>query len=172
MRQKIYLALLILAIIALGYYYLIRPQALVGAPNQPIKEESLGDKESKTSPAQTVEMIDYSTTTDEKATNNTVGGTDLPLLFGESSYVYGVQITPYELIEDSRCPTDVNCIQAGTVRVRARLTDGENQLERTFILGQGQELFGKEIVLQSVAPPKISTKQIRISDYQLNFLIK
>lgn len=33
----------------------------------------------------------------------------------------GIGIMPLAVLEDSRCPANVQCIQAGTVRIRARL---------------------------------------------------
>lgn len=167
MKQKILLALILLAIIGLGYYYLIKPTAIVGAPSQVIKEEQTiqeteNDKVATTGPTSVEDQVDQ-----EQPKN-----VELTLALNQSSSLLGIQITPKDLIEDSRCPTDVNCIQAGTVRVRASLTDGESQQERTFVLGQAQNIFGKEIILQSVLPIKISTKQVKTADYRFVFVIK
>ena len=37
----------------------------------------------------------------------------------------GVHLTPLEVVSDSRCPIDVQCIQAGTVTVRTRIEEGQ-----------------------------------------------
>ena len=42
-----------------------------------------------------------------------------PVPIGQTVRVGEVRITPVQLLEDSRCPRAVNCIQAGTVRVQA-----------------------------------------------------
>lgn len=39
----------------------------------------------------------------------------------------GARLVFQEVIEDSRCPVDVNCIQAGEARVRLALHDADNQ---------------------------------------------
>ena len=53
----------------------------------------------------------------------------------ESVAVGPLQVTPVKLVEDSRCPTGVQCISAGRVRVSVRI-DGAEPVELT----QGQPL--------------------------------
>ena len=42
-----------------------------------------------------------------------------PVAIGQSVRVGDVRITPTQLLEDSRCPRGVQCVQAGTVRIQA-----------------------------------------------------
>src|SRR3989344_7127909 len=39
---------------------------------------------------------------------------------------HGAHLTPLEVVSDSRCPIDVQCIPAGTVTLRARIDVGTN----------------------------------------------
>ncbi len=51
---------------------------------------------------------------------------------------FGVSVTPFEIIEDSRCPPDVQCIQAGTLRVAAATDIGDGpSLGDIFTLNDG-----------------------------------
>ncbi len=247
MRKKFFLSLLILVIIGLGYYYLIRPTAIVSAPTQTTEEPNPIDSSSENStpdiPSDPVENFSglltevntgcfadgecYVVVAGKHVTTllgrrqEVVGSvlgvegfgdleqyinsevevralkladgtftlygdsgyyikvipkqsvvTKTTLSFGQSGAVSLIQITPKELIEDSRCPTDVNCIQAGTVRVRASLIGTAGEEERTFVLGKPQNVFGQEIILESVLPIKISTKSSRNNDYQFTFALE
>lgn len=83
----------------------------------------------------------------------------------ESGVLNGLEIVPVELIEDSRCPSDVNCIQAGTVRVRTVIANGTELEERTFVLGKPELVLGTQLVLESVMPGKVSTTSIDKAEY-------
>ncbi len=82
----------------------------------------------------------------------------------------GVTVVLTEIIEDSRCPSDVTCIQAGTVRVRGLLSDSEGSSERAFVLGEATTFRDRSIVLREVLPPAISTTSIEAGEYQFYFV--
>src|SRR5262245_47041413 len=48
---------------------------------------------------------------------------------GKGAEAFDITLVPTEVREDSRCPVDVTCIQAGTVRLLVTITDsfGEHQ---------------------------------------------
>lgn len=82
-----------------------------------------------------------------------------------------VHITPLKVLEDSRCPIDVVCIQAGTVRVQARLVSGLGTAQQEFKLGQAVTTEAEEITLTAVSPvPKAGVK-IAESDYVFTFTV-
>lgn len=83
----------------------------------------------------------------------------------ETARLFSLAVTPIRLIEDSRCPTGVVCIQAGTVRVEARVSDGRGP--RTFILplGVAVELDGGWAKLIRVCPYPVHGSPIRPNDY-------
>jgi hypothetical protein len=82
-----------------------------------------------------------------------------------------VKITPLQVLEDSRCPHDVQCIQAGTVRVRVQLTSGLGTSMQTFTLNQPITTEAETITLVSVDPQKESTVTITPKDYRFVFKI-
>lgn len=80
----------------------------------------------------------------------------------------GVKIVPLAVTEDSRCPADAVCVQAGTVRVRALV----NETEQNFTLNQPRTIAGKTIELVAVRPyPYASQAPIAPSDYRFTFSI-
>ena len=72
------------------------------------------------------------------------------------------------LVEDSRCPSDVQCIQAGTVRVRVSI-DAYN---RDFILtlGKPESVGSTTVTLIAVIPSEKNSKEtIPQSAYRFTF---
>jgi hypothetical protein len=90
---------------------------------------------------------------------------------GDSTVVEGVTITPLELVEDSRCPIDVQCIQAGQLRLRVAI----NAMNRDFTLtlGESQEVApGTSVTLSAVTPQvKYSTVTVSPVDYRFVFVV-
>jgi hypothetical protein len=84
---------------------------------------------------------------------------------GETMTAGALTLKAIRVIEDSRCPADVQCIQAGRVRleVQASSPQGTN----TIILGSDTSLtHGKYIIsLVGVTPTTKSSQQIKASDY-------
>lgn len=83
-----------------------------------------------------------------------------------------VKVVPLELVEDSRCPTDVQCIQAGTVRVRALLTSGLGTAAQVFTLNAPVTTENEIITLVDVMPVKVSTQSISASEYRFTFKVE
>lgn len=89
---------------------------------------------------------------------------------GGSTTIQGVTIGVLDLVEDSRCPTDVQCIQAGTVRVRVAIDSYERPF--TLTLGQPQVVEGATVTLVSVIPEqKYAGTTYRPSDYRFSFTV-
>lgn len=83
----------------------------------------------------------------------------------------GVRITPLEVLEDSRCPIDVQCIQAGTVRIKARLVSGLGTVTQEFKLGQPITTEAEEVTLTDVSPAPKAGVKIQDSAYVFTFTI-
>jgi hypothetical protein len=81
-------------------------------------------------------------------------------------------VSPIALVEDSRCPLLVQCIQAGTVRVKARVVTGTTMNEQIFELGKPQSIEGKTITLVSVSPEAKAGTKLVFTDYSFSFSIK
>jgi len=91
---------------------------------------------------------------------------------GEEKTVLGVTIAPLEVLEDSRCPVNANCIQAGTVRVRAKLVSGLGEADQIFTLGETITTEAEEVTLVMVEPISELDKKIEDGDYVFFFQIK
>jgi hypothetical protein len=107
-------------------------------------------------------------------TGTTTQGTGETLLLtkiDQSVSGLNVKITPLQVLEDSRCPHDVQCIQAGTVRVRVQLTSGLGTSMQTFTLNKSITTEAEIITLVSVDPQKESTVTITPGEYRFVFKI-
>jgi len=92
------------------------------------------------------------------------------LAIGTNATIHTTSIGILSLVEDSRCPTDVVCIQAGTVRVRASI-DSYNR-DFVFTLSQPQVVGDATITLVSVIPAqKFSTQTVAPGDYRFTFTV-
>ncbi|KND47119.1 MAG: hypothetical protein AB199_01665 [Parcubacteria bacterium C7867-004] len=92
---------------------------------------------------------------------------------GEIVTAFGVSVTPLEVVEDSRCPANANCIQAGTVRVQGTFEDKTGKIDAVF--GLGVEMSGvidgptAFVTLTEVTPLKSTSTTIDPSDYRFTF---
>lgn len=86
--------------------------------------------------------------------------------------IAGMSATPLEVVEDSRCPSGVNCIWKGTFRVKVKL-ESDGNTTRTSELSFGNSVvFGdKKITLVTVNPPAISNLIINKGDYVFEFSV-
>ena len=64
-----------------------------------------------------------------------------------------VSITPDAVIEDSRCPPDVMCVQAGKLVVSATFRNGETEQAADLELGGTMRVKGGMLTLASATPP-------------------
>jgi hypothetical protein len=85
-----------------------------------------------------------------------------------------ILIQPFAITEDSRCPSDVQCIQAGraVVVLNVYSSDGEILLskdveERTFF-----DIGNTKITLVKVSPYPVSTYEIEGGDYRFDFIFE
>lgn len=99
------------------------------------------------------------------------GPVSLEARIGEEAMGLGVRVIPLEVLEDSRCPVDVVCIWAGTVRVRARLISGLGEALQEFILGESITTEAERVTLTEVYPPPKAGVKIKSSEYVFRFEI-
>ncbi len=83
----------------------------------------------------------------------------------------GVTIVPKKVKEDSRCPVDVTCISAGTVKLQATITSQGKTEEVVLELGTPTTFMGRLVTLESVSPAAHSERQISQSDYSFTFSV-
>lgn len=80
-------------------------------------------------------------------------------------------ITVLSVVEDSRCPIDVQCIQAGTVRVQIKIESGMGIATETIALGGTITTETEAITFVAVRPERESKKTISESDYRFIFRV-
>lgn len=78
----------------------------------------------------------------------------------------GLTVRPLAVIEDSRCPAQVQCVWAGRVRIRAEVSgDGIRELT----LGEPVAASGGTLTLVDVRPGKRTPEAIAPREYQFTF---
>ena len=83
--------------------------------------------------------------------------------------VGAVTVTPVELVEDSRCPTGVQCVWAGRLILKTRI-DGDGWRETTDLtLGQRYETRGNPVTLVRAEPERREDAPIDPSQYRFTF---
>ena len=80
------------------------------------------------------------------------------------------------LIEDSRCPTDVQCIQAGEARITIEISNGGGKAPKTFEIGIGKtpqtvSYSGYNIKLTALTPQPASNIRINRNGYTATFTV-
>lgn len=99
--------------------------------------------------------------------------TDYNLKVGQSIVVAGVTAKLISISDDSRCPSDVVCIQAGTVRANFSIEESSvKPTTKTYTLGVpvANAYFTGELV--SVAPYPKATQTISQSEYTIVFRVR
>ena len=89
----------------------------------------------------------------------------------ERIFTHGIHITPLAVVGDSRCPVDVNCIQAGTVRLSVKLESGTTTQTQVLTMGSKVGFGGKSVALTAVTPATHSKTPIVSADYRFEFLV-
>ena len=85
----------------------------------------------------------------------------------------GITIAPIEVVEDSRCPTDENirCIQAGTVRVRTKVTNINGERILVFTIGMPVASKTETVELIEVLPAARAEVPILANEYRFVFKV-
>ena len=88
---------------------------------------------------------------------------------GQFATVNGIRIRPIEVVEDSRCPATVQCVWAGRLKVRARMTGSGWTQIRDFELGVPQAVDRYRVTLIAVDPQKHAGAEIDPRAYRFTF---
>ncbi|RDC59726.1 hypothetical protein HME9302_00920 [Alteripontixanthobacter maritimus] len=93
----------------------------------------------------------------------------LPVALGETFDAgHHVTVTPLAIIEDSRCPPDVMCIQAGKLLVAARISELGAVSERTMEEHVPLRLRRGMLTMQANPPPAAGSQDEGQSDADMN----
>lgn len=85
--------------------------------------------------------------------------------------IQGIFFTPLTVMEDSRCPVDVQCIQVGTVRLKTKLESVDGTQDAILTIGSPITFAGKRVALINVIPAAHSQKTIAPTDYRFEFSV-
>ncbi|PPU41677.1 hypothetical protein [Xanthomonas arboricola] len=92
-----------------------------------------------------------------------------PVRLGEIAAVDGPKVRPDRVIEDSRCPADVQCVVAGWLIVRATVLGGgwSKQIDLTF--GVPVPVADGQLTLVAATPPAADSAPAPASDIRFTF---
>lgn len=102
---------------------------------------------------------------------------EFELKVGQEAIIKGEQLKVkfISVLEDSRCPKGVTCIQAGRGRVALQLTPQNKKYETvelsTASTGQETDFNGYQIKLVSLNPYPKMDSQVKPADYFLNLTV-
>lgn len=88
---------------------------------------------------------------------------------GQTVKIANLALTPLEVIEDSRCPTNVQCVWAGRLRLKARIDFGGRTSEPEFTLGEAQQAGAGTLKLVEAQPNPEQGRTIYPEDYRFGF---
>lgn len=88
---------------------------------------------------------------------------------GETVYFDGPRVTPLEVLEDSRCPTNARCTWAGQVRLKVRVDLGASDRELVLTSGKPEPVADGSLELVEVEPAPIAGETLNPKDYRFGF---
>ena len=106
---------------------------------------------------------------EEENTADTLPYGSVTLRVGERATFADVSIRPLQIVEESRCPGDVVCIQAGTVRVLVETVSAMGTSTDTITLGGLITTEAEKVEFVSASPYPITSRSIAASEYELTF---
>jgi hypothetical protein len=120
--------------------------------------------------AQAIEPVTDNTAPEESVRTEN----ELVIAINKGGSINGMVIVPTKIVEDSRCPMNARCIQAGTVKVAASVTGGAKTGSYVFELGADAIVINeKQIRLISVTPEvELAGVNIPSTDYSFVFSIE
>lgn len=95
------------------------------------------------------------------------------VMVGQSVLIQGVRITLNKIVQDSRCPSDVQCIQAGSVTAEVTLQSNTDKEVVQITSGKAAILFDSyKVSIDSINPLPLSTTQISQGEYRIVFKVE
>lgn len=103
------------------------------------------------------------------------------VLYHKLNDIYSFKIK--EIITDSRCPVDVNCVWQGQVELVISVYENDDFLEDEHLILEGKNLeynkaifekytFGKKVNGISIYPQKKENEKIELKDYYLEVFVE
>lgn len=91
------------------------------------------------------------------------------LRLGETASVDGPKVTPLRVVSDSRCPSNVQCVWAGELRVEVKVAIGSGATTRELVLGQPEAVADGKLELVEGLPYPRHGEPIYPEDYRFGF---
>lgn len=88
-----------------------------------------------------------------------------------AAFADGTSIRPMHVLEDSRCPADVECIQAGTVKLSLTVVSSGKTVTETLSIGQSVRVGSDTITFDSAAPQKAKAGYPASGSYRFTFTV-
>jgi hypothetical protein len=85
---------------------------------------------------------------------------------GQSKTVGHTTIKPWAVTQDSRCPSDVMCIQAGKVTVAFNISSPAGDSVKEITIGDTMGINSLIFTLKDVQPYPVATKKTQDADYR------
>ncbi len=104
--------------------------------------------------------------------SGTVSPGALRAVLGQKVSGLNVTLTPLEVTEDSRCPAGVQCVWAGTVKVRTKIESGLGESTMILELGKPITTEAEEITLKEATPEPEAGVKINNGDYAFQFEVR
>lgn len=88
---------------------------------------------------------------------------------GQEINALDITLTPLSVTEDSRCPSGTECIWAGTVRVKTKVTSVRGTTTIDMQLNTPITTESETITLKDVSPSPVAKETIKTADYRFVF---
>jgi hypothetical protein len=102
----------------------------------------------------------------EQVKDAETGPPSATMALNERKQIASVFITPLEIIEDSRCPIDTVCIQAGTIRIKARVESDSGTSVVELKIGTSVNTGTESILLTEAQPAPKASDPAPLSAYR------
>jgi hypothetical protein len=100
------------------------------------------------------------------------GPEEVTIGLGQTRSAAGLEITFNDFIQESRCPVDAQCIEAGAVVVNVAMKSGDKEVVRNFPSDEAPfEFEGYKISITKIAPDLKSGEEIEENDYRITFYV-
>lgn len=89
---------------------------------------------------------------------------------GESQQLPGIEVVPLEVLEDSRCPIEAECVWSGELRLHVQLTLGHEVITSEITTLEPMIINGGALALVEAAPDASSQwPDLSPEDYRFRF---
>lgn len=91
---------------------------------------------------------------------------------GKTVYINRVFVTLHSVVQDSRCPIDAQCIEAGAITARVTLKSDTDTETFNMPSDEAPRMFDSyKVSIIDIQPPRMSGKETNQNDYVLTFKV-